>query len=265
MHLVPPVERSSPDGGTASTKFPAPGYGNRVIKTFIIPGVLTLLLAVGASAQAPTVTSTPNQNPAPAYVSDSVDVPLRAGASNRHKVIGSVRSGAPVQILTVDKVKGYTQIRTSAGVKGWIQSFQLTNTPSSQEQLAGVRQELAQLQTQHSDLKQHLDSVVSRPEGESLTYPQLYEEAVRLRQQFAQYRKVAAETVAIDEQNQMLQERVVTLERELQIVQQESQALRDDNDNLRFLIGALLLVAALLTAVLTPKFRERQREQWNRL
>lgn len=233
------------------------------MKTSITLWVLTLFLAVVAPAQAQI--PTPGQDPSAVYVSDSVDVPLRAGASNRHKVIGSVRSGSPVKVLNVDKVKGYTQIRTPAGVKGWIQSAQLTDTPSSQEQLAGVRQELARTQTQHADLKQHMDNVVSRPEGENLSYPQLYEETLRLRQQMAQYRKVAADTVAIDERNQVLQERVVTLERELQIVQQENQALRDDHDNLRLLIGALLLGAALLAAVLMPRIREQRRAQWSRL
>jgi SH3 domain protein len=225
--------------------------------------ILTLFLVLVAPAQAET--RMPSQARSAAYVSDSVDVPLRAGASNRHKIIGSVRSGAPVTVLNVDKVKGYTQIRTPAGVRGWIQSHQLVDTPSSQEQLAGVRQELAHIQTQYADLKQHMDNVVSRPEGENLSYPQLYEEALRLRQQMAQYRKVASDTVALDERNQVLQERVVTLERELQILQQENQALHDENDNIRFLMGALLLGAALLAAVLMPKIREQRRTQWSRL
>jgi SH3 domain protein len=225
--------------------------------------ILTLFLVLVAPAQAETPML--SQARSAAYVSDSVDVPLRAGASNRHKIIGSVRSGAPVTVLNVDKVKGYTQIRTPTGVRGWIQSHQLTDTPSSQEQLAGVRQELTRIQTQYADLKQHMDNVVSRPEGENLSYPQLYEEALRLRQQMAQYRKVASDTVAIDERNQVLQERVVTLERELQILQQENQALHDENDSIRFLIGALLLGVALLAAVLMPKIREQRRTQWSRL
>lgn len=212
--------------------------------------------------QAQTQAQTPN---AATYVSDSVEVPLRAGASNRHKVIGAVRSGAPVTVLAVDKVRGYTQIRTRTGAKGWIQSLQLTNTPGSQEQLAEVRQQLEQTQTRHTDLQQHMNQIVNRPDGESLSYPQLYEEALRLRQQMAQYRKVASDTVAIDERNRILQERVVTLEQELRIVQQENQALGNENDNIRLLIGALLAGAVLLVAVLVPKIREQRRAQWSQL
>ena len=244
-------------------QLPLPWIPCRDVKISITPWILTLFLAVIALAQA----ETPFPNPAPSatYVSDRVEVPLRAGASNRYKVIGSVSNGSPVDVLKIDKAKGYTQIRTPAGVKGWIQSAQLTDTPGSQEQLAGVRQQLERLQTQHTHLKQHMDNAVSRPEGEELSYPQLYEEALRLRQQLAQYRKVASDTVALDQRNQILQERVVTLERELQVVQQENQGLRDDSDNIRFLIGVLLLGVALLAAVLAPKIREQQRAQWSRL
>lgn len=199
------------------------------------------------------------------YVSDMVEIPLRAGASERYKVIGSVRSGSAIEVLKVDSAKGYSQIRVPSGVKGWIRSDQLVDTPSSREQLAGVREELAQLQARHGDLKQHMDDVVGKPGGEEFSYPQLYEEALRLRQQLAQYRKVAADTVAIDERNKALQERAVTLERELQIVQQENRALRDDNNNIRFLMGAVLLGACLLVAVLMPRIREQRRAQWSRL
>jgi len=199
-------------------------------------------------------------------------VPLRAGASNRYKIIGnrykiigSVANGSPVTILNVEAAKGYTQIRAPSGARGWIPSEQLSDTPGSREQLSDVRQELAQLKARHSDLTQHVDDVVNRPDGEELSYPQLFEEALRLRQQLAQYRKVAADTVAIDDRNKQLQERAVTLERELQIVQQENRALQNDNGTMRFLLGAVLLAAGLLAAVLMPRIREQRRAQWSRL
>ena len=230
-----------------------------------IPLLLTALLtvvAVPALAQAQTADQARSSA---AYISDLLDVPLRAGASNRYKIIGAVRSGTAVEVLRTDTVKGYTQIRTPTGSKGWLPSAQVTDTPSSREQLAGVRQDLEQLRSRHADLKQHMDEMVGKPGEENLSYPQLYEEALRLRQQLAQYRKVSADTVAIDERNKTLQEQAVVLERELQLVQQENRALRDDNDNLRFLMGAVLLGACLLLAVMMPRIREQRREQWSRL
>jgi SH3 domain protein len=168
-------------------------------------------------------------------------------------------------VLKVEGAKGYSQIRTSAGLKGWLPSALLTQTPSSQEQLAGVRQELDQLKARHGDLQHHMDTVVNKPGAETASYPQLYEEAQRLRQQLAEYRKVAADSVAIAESSQRLQEQSVTQERELQIVQQENQALRNENENMRFLMGTVILWVCLLAAVVLPRLREQKRAQWNRL
>ena len=223
--------------------------------------LLTMLLPVSVPAQ-PDPAASPS---AATYVSDTVDIPLRAGASNRYKIIGAVRSGSPVEVLKVDAAKAYTQIRTTAGVRGWLPNHQLTHTPSSQDQLAQTRQELEQLKTRHFELQEHMDSVVSKPGADAMSYPQLYEEAVRQRQLLAQYRKVAADTVAIDERNKVLQERAVTLERELQIVQQENQALRNDNDNIRLLMGVVILITGLLVAVMMPRIREQKRAQWSQL
>lgn len=226
---------------------------------------LLLLLFLFALAPAQAQPGSTTQPPTAAYVSDTVEIPLRAGASNRHRIIGATRSGSPVEVLKVDAAKGYTQIRTPAGARGWLPSDQLGSTPSSQEQLAETRQELEQLKARHFELQQHMDSMVSKPDAEAKSYPQLYEESLRLRQQLAYYRKAAADTVAMDERNKNLQEQAVTLERELQIVQQENRALRNDNDNIRFLMGVMLLSAGLLVAVMMPRIREQKRAQWSRL
>lgn len=233
------------------------------ISTIVCLSTVFLATAIPAQAQPQSPPANPAQTTV--YVSDTLEIPLRAGASNRYKVTGGVHSGSPVEVLKVDSAKGYTFIRTPAGVKGWLPSDQLTDAQSAREQLTRVQTELDQLKAQHEDLKQHMDNVVGRPNGEAMSYPGLYEEAVQLRQQLAQFRKVAADAVAIDERNKVLQERTVTLERELQIVQQENQALRNDNDSLRLLMGAVLLGAGLLVAVLMPKVREQRRTQWSRL
>lgn len=234
------------------------------MKILTIPLLLSMLLMI-VPMRVMAQTPASDQERAGAYISDLLEIPLRAGASNRYKIIGAIRSGTAVEVLKVDSFRGYTEIRTPTGVKGWLPSTQISDTPSSREQLVDVRKELERLQTRHTDLEQHMEEIVGKPGEESLSYPQLYEQEQRLRQQLAQYRKVASDTVAIDERNKALQEQAVRLERELQLVQQENRALRDDNSNLRFLMGAVLLGACLLLAMMMPRIREQRREQWSRL
>lgn len=234
------------------------------MKILTIPLLLSMLLMI-VPMRVMAQTPASDQERAGAYISDLLEIPLRAGASNRYKIIGAIRSGTAVEVLKVDSFRGYTEIRTPTGVKGWLPSTQISDTPSSREQLVDVRKELERLQARHTDLEQHMEEIVGKPGEESLSYPQLYEQEQRLRQQLAQYRKVASDTVAIDERNKALQEQAVRLERELQLVQQENRALRDDNSNLRFLMGAVLLGACLLLAMMMPRIREQRREQWSRL
>ena len=224
--------------------------------------MLVVKLLPSALAASPTVNKPVSSR---AYVSDQVDIPLRAGASNRHKIIGSARTGAPVTVLAVDAAKGYSQIRTASGTRGWLPSSQLSELTSSQEQLVTTRQELEQLKAQYFGLQQHVDGLVDKPDAETVSYPQLYDEALRLRQQLAQYRKVAADTVAIDERNKNLQEQVVSLEYNVRIIEQENQKLRNENDHIRLLMGLVVLVAVLLLVVLAPRLLERRRTQWSQL
>ena len=224
-----------------------------------IVGTVVPLLAASQTAPSPSPQSA-------TYVSNALEVPLRAGASNRYKVIGSVHGDSPITVLKVDAAKGYTQVRTPAGVKGWLPSVQLTQTLSSQEQpIIGPRQELGQLKSRYNNPQQPVDSTIGKPDVEAVSGPQLYEESLRLRQQMAEYRRVSANTVAIDERNKALQEQAVTMERELRIVQQDNQMLRNDNSNMRFLMGVIILGACLLVAVVAPRLRERKRAQWSRL
>jgi SH3 domain protein len=233
------------------------------MKTPLISLLLILLVSAFVPARAePNPTGSP---PVATYVSDMVQIPLRAGASNRHKVIGVVRGGSQVEVMKVDPGKGYTQIRAPDGSKGWLPNNQLVRALGSQEQLIATRQELEQLKRRYFELQQHVDTVVNKPGADTLSYPQLYEESLNLRQQLAQYRKVAADTVAIDERNKALQERAVTLERELQIVQQKNQMLRNKYDSIRLLLGVVILGVCLLVAVMVPRMRDQKRTQWSRL
>ena len=72
-----------------------------------IPFILLLAITVGAVATPawvePTTTLLP---PSVTYVSDALEIPLRAGASERYKGIGSVRGGSPITVLKIDIAKG---------------------------------------------------------------------------------------------------------------------------------------------------------------
>ena len=214
-----------------------------------------LLLLFAVLAQAETVR----------YVSDALEVPLRRGASTRHKIIRMLPSGTAVEILQIDKANGYSLVRTQEGPQGWILSRYLMDTPSAHERLIEAQQTLEPLKIENAKLKEQLNTLGTQESNTTVNYQQLQEKNQLLSQELAQIRKTAANAITIDEQNKDLQEQVVGLERELQLLQQENQSLADNSDKNWFLVGSGVLLFGMILGLVIPRLRFQKRNRWGDL
>ena len=126
---------------------------------------LILLLLFATLAQAETVR----------YVSDALEVPLRRGASTRHKIIRMLPSGTVVEILQIDKANGYSLVRTQEGPQGWILSRYLMDTPSAHERLIEAQRILEPLKVENAKLKEQLNTLGTQESNTAINYQQLQE------------------------------------------------------------------------------------------
>ncbi len=193
------------------------------------------------------------------HVSDNMLViSLYSLPSNQYWIIIAIKGGLAARIVQRSDSVNSSQIYTRHKIQDWIRN-------NYRVQLNDMYQETVKLQqVLQVDFKKNIDESVNKL-GEGFNYQKLYEETVSLRQQLAQYRQIATDTIALDERNKILQECVINLERELQLLQQENVALRDDNENMRFLIIVGLVGVCLLVVILIPRIWENRRAQWSRL
>lgn len=199
------------------------------------------------------------------YVSNTLEVPLRSGPSNSHDIVGTLATGTAVELLRVDAAKGYSLVRVD-DVRGWVQAQYLVDVLDPEPSLANVRRALEMLKTENARLKERLSGFLSDESGEArIVYQKLSDENQRLRQELAQFHKTAEQVVTIDEQNRMLHERVIDLERELQIVQQEKQALEDSHGRGWFLVGSGVLLAGLVLGMILPRLDRQKHNRWREL
>lgn len=200
------------------------------------------------------------------YVSDSLEVPLRAGASLRHKIVRMLPSGTQVEVLETDTDKGFALVRTADGtVQGWLPNQYLMETPSARTALGTMQTEFDRVRSENASLKERLDTLTTQKVDAETSFSQLSSDNHRLAQELATIRRTAANAIAIDQQNKDLQERVVNLERELQIVQQENQSLADRSNRDWFLLGAGVLVSGVLVGLILPRLRVQRRSRWGEL
>ena len=191
------------------------------------------------------------------YVSDILEVPLRTGTSTRHRITVMLRSGTPVEVMRTDSDSGYTQVRVGDN-QGWVLSRHLMDSPAAREIVAPIQSENAILQKRLATLDATNQNLEAR-------HAELAQAHQQLGQELAQIRRTAGNTLAIDEHNRQLQQQVVTLERALQIAQQENQSLSDNSRQAWFLVGALVLAGGIAIGLLLPRLNFRQRDRWGEL
>ena len=87
------------------------------------------------------------------FVTDSLKLKLRVTASNDAEVVTTLDSGQ--KLTLIEKQKRFTQVRTSDGKQGWVQSWFLTDKPPATYKVAS-------LTTENESLKNKLSTATSK-------------------------------------------------------------------------------------------------------
>jgi SH3 domain protein len=161
------------------------------------------------------------------YVSDTVEVPLRAGTSTRYKIIRMLPGGTRVEILQSASENDYTLVKTGDGNQGWILSRHLMDTPGARERLAMAEGTLGTLQAEHARLRESHDLLVSEKSDLETHFAQISEENQRLRQ--------------------------------------NNQDLADRQARDWFLAGGGVLLLGLMLGLIIPRLRRPGRNRWEGL
>ena len=197
------------------------------------------------------------------YVSDTLEITMRSGKGTSFGITRMLRSGTPVEVLNVDKKSGYTQVRTNSGKEGWVLSRFLMKGQAARERLTTAEKNLAELELENRKLttamatlkeeKGSLESNLSALEGESRG----------VSQELAEIRRTASSALAIDSENKDMKGRIVSLERQLQTVQQENEALKDRTARDWFMVGAAVVLLGIIVGLIIPKIRFRKKSSWD--
>jgi SH3 domain protein len=98
------------------------------------------------------------------YVSDTLIITMREGQGNEYKIIKTLRSGTPVEV--VEEVDKYMRVRTEDGKEGWVLKRYITPDTPKPVIIAGLKSEIDKLNAtiekikkERTSLKGDLDAV----------------------------------------------------------------------------------------------------------
>ena len=198
---------------------------------------ILVLLATSSLAHAKT-----------AYVTDKVDLPLRSGESERSKIVKMLPNGMTLTLLGSNTENGYTYVQAANGAEGYILTRYISYEPSGRAQLEAVTKKL---EAQQEENKRLIDGQAN---GEEAT-----KERDRLNAELSELQQTAANAIQLKQQRDQLQERVVTIEREMQQLKRENLALADSTNQDWFLYGGGLALFGVLLGFILPKLSWRRR------
>jgi SH3 domain protein len=172
------------------------------------------------------------------YITDRIEVPLRIGQGHKAKLVKMLTSGTPLTVLAEDSRTGFANVRLASGETGWVPAHFVVYASSATQPPAAA----------------------PKPEK---TAQQLQAELQRQNTELIAIRQASSNALQIQAERDQLQESVISLERELESLRREKNALDQDNRQDWFLAGAGVLIIGILIGAFLPRFGWRKKSSWD--
>jgi SH3 domain protein len=199
-----------------------------------------------------------------AWVSDEFEVTLRTGPSTSNAIELMVSSGTGLEVLEEDPESGYTRVRTGGGTEGWVLTRYLMDEPSAREQLDTLTRQLTSAAEEGASMGSQLNAIRGEYESANRTIEQLEQNNERLQSQLDDVTQKAANTLAIDQQNQDLQQKLTDAEIQVNVLEQEKDRLLRQSNRNWFITGALVLIGGVLLGLILPRMKFQKRSRYDR-
>jgi len=198
------------------------------------------------------------------YISDVLNVPLRSGPSTAHRIIHrGIPSGTQLTILATDEEAGFTQVRTSRGMEGWVTSQYLIKEPIARVKLAATQKRLKNLKAEIDKEREARASIQAKNKETEANNKTLNSKVEALGKELAELKVVSADPIKEHARNVELTQQNTRLVGEVEELSSKARRL-EENVQLQWLLygGALVLIGLILGVVI--KTRPRQQASFSR-
>jgi SH3 domain protein len=198
------------------------------------------------------------------YVADDYNLTLWS-TSNYTGKIQVLPTGAPLTILGEHATgNGLIKVKTIDGTEGFIKVKYVKKEAPEHDRDDISAKNIAALQGQIAKLENELKAAKSVITPGTTLEQSLATERDKLSRELNELKKISGSAVQLKTERDELQERYVAVERDLQQVKLENQALQDTANQDWFLYGGMLALVGVLLGFILPKLSwKRSRGGWD--
>jgi SH3 domain protein len=197
------------------------------------------------------------------YIADDNNLALRNAASSYSPVIRVLPTGTSVTVAGEQLRNGFIKVRLIDGTEGYIKTKYTKKEPPEQDAKDVASKNITLLQNEISTLKEQLAKATEAITPGTTLEKSLATERDRLSRELNELKATAKDAVNLKEERDLLQERVVNSERDLEQLKLENQALKDTTKQDWMLYGGALVIIGAFLGFILPKISWRRRSSWD--
>ena len=199
------------------------------------------------------------------YVSDELEITFRSAPGSSKRILKMLKSGTPVEVLSIDKKSGYAQVRTGGGKTGYVLVRFLNSEPSAREQLQAMQERIHELQAEPDQVRSRLTQLQEDYSTLQQQHQKISSENETLTQDLAGIKQSAANAIQIANERSDLRQQLTAFKRQNADLQQQNRELGNNTEQRWFMIGAGVVLGSILLGWLLPlmRFRRRSRSSWS--
>lgn len=197
------------------------------------------------------------------YVRDSITLPLRQSQSvDSAIVLAGVTSGTALTVVRDDPDSGFTRVRTSEGIEGWIASRHLITEPTARMQLDKVNTELDELRKTNARLEQEQANIPADQKLAAQQLTQLRSDNAQLQEELQTLRQAPDNATQLAQDNLDLKKNNADLLAQMATASKALAELERAQNYTLFREGALAVIAGAILTALIPRLKPKKRSEW---
>jgi len=222
------------------------------MRSFVLSALAVLVMTATMPAQAKT-----------SYVSDELQVPMRSGASNGHRIIKFLKSGTALTILGASDDNKFIEVEIPGGKTGWVEADNVMDVPSGRDRLVSVNKKLAKMRQDTKNLKKSIAALKAEIRKLKNEKGALQNERTNLSNSLNDLKITAANPLALSKKNKQLKKERDKARDQASMLDKDNQQLRSNVTQEWFIIGGAVSLGSLIVGLILTRINwRRKRDSW---
>ena len=221
------------------------------VRSFVLSVLVMLVMAISLPAHAKL-----------RYVSDELQIPLRSGPSDGHRILKFLKSGTALTVIAASDDDKFIEVE-AGGKSGWVAAKDVMNVPSGRDRLVSVNQKLTNSKLEIKEYKETVTGLKAEIKELKKAQGALQSERINLSNSLDDLKITAANPLSLSKKNKELKKELKQVRENEEMLEKENQQLRSNVMQEWFMIGGSVSIGSLILGLLLTRINwRRKRSSW---